>query len=447
MNRKQRTIFRQMRHATVIWSVLLGALTATTFAQTFTGTITDATTSKPAAGDEVALLDFSSGMQEVGHSQSDSNGHFIFSAGDSKHSRMVRVVHQGATYFKVVPVGSSSAHLDVFDVSAKVKGIVVTADVLRLQVKGDFLQAVRLFAVKNNSAPPRTQMSERNFEFYLPDGAQIDHCMARTAGGEPVRTFPLPQKEKNRYAFIFPLRPGETQFQVLFHMPYKGEVTINPKPVYRVEHFVVMLPKQMQFAPSSGATFKTMSDPRQSDATVQVASNTTVDQPLAFTLSGMGALADTKNQNAEDIKSTNTTTRGSTVRDPGATTVEMVSPAIPNSSGRYQWYILVGLGVLLAAGTISIARRSSKSTGPRPIQPRVQDDLAVGQTTSNSVLGCNRTRNDLKEQLFRLEVDHKQKRISQPEYERAIAAFYQNLQQAIETGNGRTPIEQRESDL
>jgi hypothetical protein len=435
MNRKRVRFFRGLRQAIFIWSILLAALTTTASAKTLTGRLVDATTNKPAAGDQVVLLDFSNGMQEVGQGLSNSNGSFTFSVDDSKDPRMLRVVHQGATYFKVVPVGSGSVQLNVFDVSARVQGIVVTADVLRVQVKAGLLQAVRLFEVKNKSVPPRTQMSEHNFEFYLPEGARIDHCMARTAGGEPVRAFPLPQKEKNRFAFIFPLRPGETQFQVLFHMPYQREITINPRLVYAVEHFVVMLPKQMQFAASSGTTFTAMRDPRQRDAVVQVASNTTVGQPLTFTLSGTGALADTQNENARGVESAKIP-KSSTVPDPGTSTYAVTSPAIPNSSVRSEWYILGGLGLLLAAGTISIARRSTKK-GPRAVEPRAQDDPALSESTANRLLGGKLTLNDLKEQFFRLEVDHKQNRISQPEYESAIASFYQNLQRAVGTGDDK----------
>ena len=74
------------------------------------------------------------------------------------------------------------------------------------------------------------------------------------------------------------------------------------------------------------------------------------------------------------------------------------------------------------------------------VQPRGQDELGVRHTTSNSTLACKPNLNDLKEQLFRLEVDHKQKRISQREYERAISSFYQNLQRAVETGNGKSQL-------
>ena len=80
-------------------------------------------------------------------------------------------------------------------------------------------------------------------------------------------------------------------------MPYNGAATINPRPVYAVDHLVVMLPKKMHFTAAPGAAFQAMSDPRQGDAIVQVASNTTVGQPLTFTLSGTGALAETKADN------------------------------------------------------------------------------------------------------------------------------------------------------
>ena len=73
-------------------------------------------------------------------------------------------------------------------------------------------------------------MNDQNFEFYLPEGAQIDqmHGQDRRADSR-INSAPVPQKEKNRYAFIFPLRPGETQFQVGFHLPYSGELSIDPK--------------------------------------------------------------------------------------------------------------------------------------------------------------------------------------------------------------------------
>lgn len=367
----------------------------------------------------------------MARTQSDLNGSFTFKLDDVKQPRMLRVIHQGASYYKVVPPDTSSLQLYVYNVSKKVKGIVVTADVTRFQATGGALQAARLFAVKNDSAPPQTQMGDRNFEFYLPEGAQIDHCMAGIPGGQPVRTFPLRQKEKNLYAFIFPLRPGETQFQVLFHMPYKGAITIDPKPVYGVDHLVVMLPKKMHFTAAPDAAFQVMSDPRQSDAIVQVASNTKAGQPLTFTLSGTGALAETKAEKVEGVPSANALKSGSTVPDSPAGAGAVPPAAAADPSAKFQWYILGGLGVLLSAGTLSIARRSKKRRMQHLARPQIQDDVVASRGTSEPVDGSRLILNDLKEQLFRLEVEHQQSRISQPEYEKTMAALHQNLDRAM----------------
>jgi hypothetical protein len=85
--------------------------------------------------------------------------------------------------------------------------------------------------VNNTSKPPRTQMNEHNLEFYVPDGAAVSEGQAMTAGGQPVNSAPVPEGEnaKNRYAFLFPLRPGETRFSVVYSVPYTGSVNIDPE--------------------------------------------------------------------------------------------------------------------------------------------------------------------------------------------------------------------------
>jgi len=89
----------------------------------------------------------------------------------------------------------------------------VVADIMRVQAEQGQIQVIREFGVENRSKPPRTQMNERNFEFYVPDGAQIipDSGSAETENGNPLKSAPVPEGEKNRYSFVFPLRPGSTR--------------------------------------------------------------------------------------------------------------------------------------------------------------------------------------------------------------------------------------------
>jgi hypothetical protein len=412
--------------------LLLGTvLLASASAQTLTGTVTNGTTKKPAAGDDVVLLSLGQGMEESGRTQTDAKGNFSVKLDNAASPHLVRVIHQGVTYHRMAPPGTTSVEVDVFDVSKKVEGISVTADVMRFQAQGSELQGIRLFAVNNASDPPRTQMSDQSFEFYLPDGAQVDQSMAMTAGGQPINSAPVPQKQKNRYAFLFPLRPGETQFQVSYHMPYSGEASFDPKTLYGAQHFVVVLPKTMQFSSGPGATFKSMQDPRQSDAVVQVASNTTAGQALAFTISGTGTMSD----EAEETKGgaspvggaqTSGAVAGRDSRPGGG-----LGPPIdaPDPLEKYRWYILGGFAIVLAGGAIYIASRSKKTVpdfGPT--------DAELGIPSAVKPKPADRTTlllEALKEEIFQLEVEHKQGHISQQEYDKAKAALDQTLERAV----------------
>jgi hypothetical protein len=403
-------------------------------AQTLTGTVKNGTTNKPAAGDDVVLLSLAQGMEESGRTQTDAKGNFSLKLDKVDSPHLIRVIHQGVTYHKMAPPGTTSVDVDVYDASKKVQGISVTADVMRFQAQGSELQGIRLFAVNNASDPPRTQMSDQSFEFYLPDGAQVDQSMAMTAGGQPINSAPVPQKQKNRYAFVFPLRPGETQFQVSYHMPYSGEASVDPKTLYGAQHFVVVLPKTMQFSPASGTAFKAMQDPRQADAVVQVASNTTAGQALAFKISGTGTMSDeaeeTKNQQASPVGGAQTGGGAVAGRDsrPGGG----LGPPIdaPDPLEKYRWYILGGFGVVLFAGAIYIAARSKAATVP----DYGPTDAELGIPPAAKPKPADRSAlllEALKEEIFQLEVEHKQGRISQQEYEKAKAALDQTLERAV----------------
>lgn len=404
--------------------LICAVLAASASAEMLTGTVKNGTTNKPQAGDEVVLLKLAQGMEEGARTRSDAKGAFSFNLDDAGSPHLVRAVHQGVTYHAMAPPGTPSVEVQVYDVSKKVDGISLTADVMRFQAQGNELQGVRLFAVNNTSSPPRTQMNDQNFEFFLPDGARVDNGMARTANGQPITSAPVPQREKNRYAFIFPLRPGETQFQVSYRLPYNGAATIDPKTLYPAQHVVVMLPRTMQFSPAAGAAsgFQSMQDPSNSNAQVQVASNTQTTQPLAFKISGAGIL-----QEGDEGQAGGQTAQGRDTRPGGG----LGPPSdAPDPLEQYRWYILGGFAVVLAAGAVYIARRSKTEASPDFAPAEVE--LPVPRTVKPAGSGRSALLLEaLKEELFQLELDHKQGQISQQEYDKAKAALDQTLERAL----------------
>jgi len=403
-------------------------------AQTLTGTVKNGTSDKPAAGDEVVMLNLGQGMEEAGRTKTDSRGKFSFKLGDSG-PHLIRAIHDGVTYHRMAPPGTTSVELEVYDAAKKLDSIRVTADVMRFQAQGDQLMGLRLFAVNNASDPPRTQMNDQNFEFYLPDGAEIDESMAKTAGGQPINSAPVPQKEKNRYAFVFPLRPGETQFQVGFHLPYKGEANIDPKSLYPAQHFVVMLPQTMQFTGGTGTAFQSMKDPQQADTAVQVVSGVLLGQPLSFKISGTGLLAaqGSGEQTAGQSGGEQPAMGGREARPGGG-----LGPPIdaPDPLEKYRYYILGGFALVLAAGAIYMAKRPAPAMpadfAPADLEtPKARPPAKQAVADRSSML-----LEALKEEIFQLEVERKQGHISQPEYEKAKAALDQTLERALKRKAG-----------
>jgi hypothetical protein len=430
--------------AGVVFTALLVSTLAS--AQTLTGTVKNSTTGKPAAGDDVVLLSLGQGMEEAGRTKSDAKGNFSFKL-DGQGPHLIRVIHQEVTYHRMAPPGTTSVEVEVYDVSKKVEGIDVIADIMRFQAGNGNMQIERTFAVQNNSKPPRTQMSERNLEFSVPEGAKIEEGEAMTAGGQPVKSAPVPvgDNAKNRYSFLFPLRPGETRFNVVYTLPYTGSINIDPKLNYPLEHFVAIAPKSMQFSPANSDAYKVTPFPGQPDANVEVASNVQAGQSVAFKLTGEGELA----QPTENGQGQGSSGGQQAESRPGGG----LGPPIdaPDPLQRYRWWIIGGFAAVLVIGGVIVAsRQQSANRAARatsglsviedaedfevPATTRVTRSAAATATPVEdrpAVRTSSKLLEGLKEELFELEVEHKQGRISQEEYEKTKAALDQTLQRAL----------------
>ena len=87
-------------------------------AQTLTGTVKNATTGKPGAGDEVVLLSLGQGMEEAGRTKADAKGNFSLKL-DAEGPHLVRVIHQEVTYHRMAPPGTTSVEIEVYDAEQK----------------------------------------------------------------------------------------------------------------------------------------------------------------------------------------------------------------------------------------------------------------------------------------------------------------------------------------
>jgi hypothetical protein len=381
-------------------------------------------------------------MDVAASTKADSSGKYSFKLTGEPGPHLIRAVHQGVTYHQMAPPGVNTADVQVYDVATKIAELSVTADVLRFQADSGTLQGVRLFVVSNTSSPAKTQMNDHNFEFYLPPGAKIGELQARAPNGQPIAADAVPQAEKNRYAIAFPLRPGETQFQVEFTLPYSGEIKIDPKPLYAAEHLVIVLPKSMHFTAATGATFQSMQDPNQGDTMVEVVQQVKPGQPLGFSLQGTGTINESPGQVASGAAQQEGQQPGRDNRPGGGLGAPIDAP---DPLKKYQLWILGGFAVLLAIGGWVVTKRQTAAAAPStqyPVSSAASGDRsavlrpAATATTAAATAASPAAKSSmlldaLKEEMFQLEVEKKQGKITPAEYEKAKAALDQTLERAL----------------
>jgi hypothetical protein len=427
-------------------------LTSFAAAQALAGKVKNSTTGKPSAGDEVVVFKLGQGMEESGRTRTDAAGQFSFKLDDPQEPHLIRVIHQGVPYHGVALPGTKSVAIEVSDVETKVDGIQVFVDIMRIQTAQDHILVTRDFGVRNASNPPRTQMNERNLEFYVPDGAHVieDSATATSENGKPLKSAPVPEGEKNRYSFTFPLRPGFTHFEVAYELPYRGSASLDAKSIYPLQNFVVILPKAMQFHAVPGSTgFKLMNDPNHPDAMVRVAANTRDGQKLGFRISGDGMLetgrqTGTQRPGEREQNSASAAPRADSNSRPGGG----LGPPIdaPDPLQKYRWWILGGSAAVLLIGGVYVASRQQSKIR---VLSRKKDSSSLlipmreagnSQPAEAGILEATRAQSasrptmlmdGIKNELFQIEVERKRGQISRAEYERAKAALDQTLARAL----------------
>jgi hypothetical protein len=358
-------------------------------------------------------------------------------ANESQAIHLVRVTHDKANYFRPAPPGTQSVEVDVYNAAAKVKGVSSEADVMRLQTdeSGKALHVVENFFVKNESSPPLTQFSDRPFEFYLPEGAVVEGSAALAPGGMPVQASPVPLGEPNHYAFIFPIRPGETRFQITYKLPYSGSLKFSPRVTMPTDTIAVMMPKSMTFKPGASAPYTPVTE--ETTAQTYVARSVAPSQALDFTVSGTGQMPRdtgaaaaageggpaTADASAQGNAGGAAGTAASDTRPGGGLGTPLDPEGTNDPWAKYKWWILGGLGLVLAVGA-GVMLKNGPATATNPV------GAGAGATAhgSDSLLAA------MKEELFALETDKLQGKLTESEYVEQKAALEVVLRRALARG-------------
>ena len=246
----------KMRNKPVRWRLLPVAallLLATVAAQagTVTGVVHNGTNSnKVAAGVDVLLIQLQGGMSVVASTKTDADGRYHFdNPGIGQGPMLIRAVYRGVFFHQPLTPGTSTVDVTVYEPTTNPAAIQVPLRLLVFQPNGDKLMVGEEYSVQNNTNPPAAYFKqEGNFEFTIPQGAELDQVSTFGPSGMPVRQGTI-DKGKGHYAISYAFQPGQNGVRISYIVPYTGnQAQIRESSTYDAQRVLLVIPPTMQVA-------------------------------------------------------------------------------------------------------------------------------------------------------------------------------------------------------
>jgi hypothetical protein len=402
------------------------------YGATVHGTVKNGTTGKPAADVEVILIQLQGGMQPVLNSKTDAQGQFTFDyPAIGTQPMLVRAVYRGINFHQPLPPGQNQVQVEVFEPSKDPKTISVGTHFVIFQPNGATLEVGEEYAIKNDSQPAQAYFrADGNFEFAIPEGANLKQIAAQGPSGMPVVQAPI-DRGKNKYSVAYAFRPGENGVRFSYELPYTGNAASVKLPtVYPQARLVVVAPPTVQVTGEglqSNGQEQGMSlysrDGLAANSTLTVSVSGTAPPPSGN--ESASADADAGPQNREAQQGSGPSSGAAIQVVPGRLDV-LKWPIVGCFLGMFALLavLLARKQVVTVAGDpievmASSPARSGKKTTPSPVVASVAPSAKLAEV--DAAVGSSL--DALKDTLFRLELRRQAGTISEEDYnqERARA--------------------------
>jgi hypothetical protein len=398
-------------------------------AGTVHGTVKNGTTGKPASGVTVMLIQLQGGMQPVANTQSDAQGRFTFdNAGLGAQPMLVRAVYRGINFHQPVPPGKSDVEVAVYEPTKDPKAIAATTRVVFFQPNGTTLIVGEEYSLQNDTKPPQAYFRpDGNFEFSVPEGAQLQQVAASGPMGMPVVQAPI-DKSKGHFAIAYAFRPGENTVRYSYEIPYgNNTATVKiPPSAYAARRLLVVAPPSVQIAGEG-----LQAGGQEQGMAIYGRENLAANTPLAVNVSG----------SAPPPGANSAADQGQPGQEAQGAAASANIQQVPGRLDVLKWPLVAGFVGVFAVGAILLARKPVAVTVAPveiPAEPLTTSDSQLrskknSATTSQGSASTPTMENVnaavatsleyLKDQLFRLELRHQAGTIPDDEYalERARA--------------------------
>jgi len=421
--------------ALLVLSLLLAASAAR--AGTASGVVHNGTNgNKPAAGVDVLLIQLQGGMQTVASTKTDAEGRFTFdNPAIGSGPMLIRAVYRGVFFHQPLTPGTSTVDVTVYEPTSNPAAIKIPLRLLVFQPNADKLMVGEEFSVQNSTNPPAAYYKQDgNFEFTIPQGAELDQVSTFGPSGMPIRQGTI-DKGKGKYAIAYAFQPGQNGVRVSYILPYAGDhASLRENSTYDAQRVMLVLPPTMTIA-STGF------EPAGTEQGFAVYTKDSMKAGTAFDVSVSGTApppSDTAAAGQPDQVNG---------RDASNTATIQAQPARLDDE---KWILLGGLAAIFAVGVGLLVRQPVPAVVNMPAPPsnaKARKAQRAAQTKAVAPpkpaappaplaekvnLEVNANLDSLKDTLLRIELRRQAGTISDEEYARERGNAEQMLRDLVQ---------------
>lgn len=223
-----------MKHIAYTTALLLG-LSAASFAA-IDGTVVNRTTGKQAAGVSVTLVKpGQNGMQILGTTTTDATGHFAFEHDQPGGGpQLLQASYNGVNYNKLMTpnIATSNVVLDVYEATKSPAVAQIAQRMMLIEPSISQIAVSETVVVENNSKTTYNNDDLGGLLFFLPPAANgQSRVNVQGPQGMPLPRAAEKTAEKDVFKVNFPIKPGQTEFEVSYVLPAGSPFTLRSKVV------------------------------------------------------------------------------------------------------------------------------------------------------------------------------------------------------------------------
>lgn len=187
------------------------------------GVIVNGTTGKPQPSVLISLVQpQQSGMQTIASVKSDAQGKFKIDKDYPPGPALLQSIYEGVVYNQMIPPGSPTSGLSVkvFDSTKNPEAASAAQHMILIEPSDSGIQVSETFLFNNKSQVTFSDPAKGSAQFYVPqDATGKIQVVVNTTGGMPVPRDAKKTKEPGVYKVDYPVKPGETRFDVTYALP------------------------------------------------------------------------------------------------------------------------------------------------------------------------------------------------------------------------------------